>query len=316
MMTGSDNWTFSTPEEKGMDPGKLRLMDRVIYARYPNLLSCLIVRDGSIVYERYYRNIGPDDPLPVMSVNKSVLSALIGIALEKGILTNLDQLVLEFFPEVHTHDVNPQTRRLTLRHLLTMTSGFYYPRLTGDAQPIWQRTVLSRNWTEFSLKLPVRDAMGRYFNYKNTDAHLAAACLSRASGKPIGELAEKWLFQPLGMKVPYWTADDPQKLGIGTLCMTARDMAKFGQLYLQSGRWGDHRIISEEWVTASTSRHIGRYGYLWWIEEDGFSASGAGGTLIRVIPAQRIVTVFQSKHLKRFKDPREIVDRHVIPATH
>ncbi|KRE33964.1 serine hydrolase domain-containing protein [Paenibacillus sp. Soil522] len=315
-MIDSQNWFVSTPEEKGMDPIQLGLIDREIYAKYPNLLSSLILKDGCIVHESYYRNIGPDDPVPVMSANKSVLSALIGIALDKGILTSLDQLVLDFFSEINTKDIDPQTRRLTLRHLLTMTSGFYYPRLTGDAQPIWQRTTMSRNWIEFSLKIPVRDVMGQHFNYKNTDSLLAAACLSRATGKPVGELAEKWLFQPLNMRVPYWKAEDPQELGIGTLSMTARDMAKLGQLYLQSGYWNGLKVVPEEWVKTSTSRHIGRYGYLWCIEEDGFSASGAGGTLIRIIPARRVVTVFQSKHLKRFKDPREIVDRYVIPATY
>lgn len=316
MIIRSWPWTIITPEEGSMDSSKLALADREIFAKYPNVLSMLIVRDGSIVYERYYRSIGPDDAVPVMSVNKSILSALIGIALNKGIISSLAHPVLDFFPETDSNDIDPYVSRLNLRHLLTMSSGLYYPRLTGDAQPIWQRTILSRNWIEFSLRLPVRDAMGQHFNYKNTDALLVAACLCRAAGMAIGDLAQEWLFEPLGLTIDYWKAEDPQRLGIGALSMTARDMATFGQLYLQGGTWEGHQLVPQEWVVASTSRQVGNYGYLWWAEKDGFSASGAGGSLIRVIPAQRIVVVFQTKHLKRFKDPRDIIDRYVKTAVY
>lgn len=307
-------WPIVTPEEGSMNASKLALADREISAKYPNVLSMLIVRDGSIVYERYYRSIGSDDAVPVMSVNKSVLSALIGIALDKGIFSSLDLKVLDFFPETNNNEIDPHVSRLTLRHLITMSSGFYYPRLTGDAQPIWQRTINSRSWIEFSLKLPIRDAMGQHFNYKNTDSLLLAACLCRSAGMTIEEMAQEWLFQPLGLRIDYWKADDPQRLGIGALNMTGRDMAAFGQLYLQRGIWEGHQLIPQEWVYASTSRQIGNYGFLWWIEKDGFSASGAGGSLIRVIPEQQIVVVFQAKHLKRFKDPRDIVDRFIKTA--
>lgn len=311
MSIRSKPWTILTPEEGAMDASKLALVDREIFAKFPNVLSMLIVRDGSIVYERYYRSIGPDDAVSVMSVNKSILSALIGIALNKGKLSSLDRPVLDFFPETDINDIDPNVSNLTLRHLLTMSSGLYYPRLAGDSQPIWQRTILSRNWIEFSLRLPVRDAMGLHFNYKNTDALLLAACLCRATEMTIGELAQEWLFEPLELSIDHWKAEDPQRLGIGALNMTARDMAAFGQLYLQGGAWGGHQLIPQEWIVASTSPQIGNYGFLWWIEKDGFSASGAGGSLIRVIPEQQIVVVFQTRHLKRFKDPRDIIDRYV-----
>jgi CubicO group peptidase (beta-lactamase class C family) len=310
------SWTVVTPEEGLMDVAKLTQADREILAKYPNVLSMLIVRGGSIVYERYYRSIGPDDAVSVMSVNKSILSTLIGIALNKGILSGLDHPVLDFFPETDMNEIDPHVPHLTLKHLLTMSSGFYYPRLSGDAQPIWQRTKLSSNWIEFSLTLPVRDAMGQHFNYKNTDSLLLAACLCKASDMAIGDLAQKWLFEPLGLYMDYWKAEDPQKLGLGALHMTARDMATIGLLYLQGGSWEGHQLVPREWVAASTSRQVGNYGYLWWIEEDGFSASGAGGALIRVIPAQELVVVFQTKHLKRFKSPREIIDRFVKTAVY
>lgn len=310
------SWTISTPEEGAIDISQLALADREILVKFPNVLSMLIVRDGSIVYERYYRNNGPDDAFPVMSVNKSILSALIGIALNKGILSSLNQPVLDFFPETDIHDVDPNVPNLNLRHLLTMSSGFYYPRLAGDSQPIWQRTILSRNWIEFSLKLPIRDGMGLQVNYKNTDALLLAACLCRVTNTTIGELAQEWLFKPLDLNIHHWEAEDPQKLGIGALKMTAREMAAFGQLYLQRGAWGGHQLIPYEWIAASTSPQLGNYGFLWWIDKDGFSASGAGGSLIRVIPEKRIVVVFQTKHLKRFKDPRDIIDRYVLTAVY
>lgn len=314
MIIRSKPWTILSPEEGSMDASKLALADREIFAKYPNVLSMLIVRDGSIVYERYYRDIGPDDAVPVMSVNKSVLSALIGIALDKGILSDLELKVLDFFPETNIDEIDPLVSNLTLKHLITMCSGFYYPRLTGDAQPIWQRTMLSRDWIEFSLRLPIRDAMGQHFNYKNTDALLLAACLCRSTDMTIGDMAREWLFQPLGLTVDYWKADDPQRLGIGSLNMTGRDMAMFGQLYLQKGTWDGNHLIPQEWVDISTSRQVGNYGFLWWVEKDGFSAAGAGGSLIRVIPEQQLVVVFQTKHLKRFKDPRDIIERYIRTA--
>ncbi|WP_199613809.1 serine hydrolase domain-containing protein [Paenibacillus alkalitolerans] len=313
MTSRSALWdTVASPEEQEMDSSKLALVDRAIFSRYPNVLSMLIVRNNTIVYERYYRQIGPENAVPVMSVNKSVLSSLIGIALDKGILSSVDQVVADLFPEL---EIDTQGKRITLRHLLTMTSGLYYPRLAGDAQPIWQRTMRSNNWAEFSLRLPIKDVIGQSFNYKNTDAFLAAACLSRATGKSIGELANEWLFEPLKLTIPYWKADDPQELGIGSLSMTARDMARFGLLYLNGGIHGDDQIVPREWVMTSVKRQVGKnYGYLWWIEKDGFSASGAGGSLIRIIPSKQLVIVFQAKHLKRFIDPREIVERYLLSA--
>lgn len=307
-----ENWTTLSPEEKGLDGVRLNQMDREIAAKYPNILSALILRDGVIVHERYYHNNGSNDALPVMSINKSILSALIGMAIKKGVFHSLDQLVLDFFRDMDLSGIDPHVHRLTLRHLLTMTSGFYYTRLAGDAQPIWHRTTNSRNWVEFSLKLPVRDAMGQHFNYKNTDALLAAACLSRATDKPIGELLEAWLFQPLGIEVPRSESEDPQRLGIGPVYLPARDMAKFGHLYLQQGSLGGNQIIPAEWVKESTTSHVKNYGYFWWVDPDGYSASGAGGALIQVIPKQQTVVVFQSKHLRRFKDPRDLVRHYVI----
>ncbi|WP_340008746.1 hypothetical protein MHH52_11770 [Paenibacillus sp. FSL K6-0276] len=101
-----------------MDASMLELADREIFTKYPNFLSMLIVRKGSIVYERYYRSIGPDDAASVMSVNKSILSALIGIALDKGVLSSLDFKVLDFFPETNINDIDPHVSNLTLGHLL------------------------------------------------------------------------------------------------------------------------------------------------------------------------------------------------------
>jgi CubicO group peptidase (beta-lactamase class C family) len=103
-------------------------------------------------------------------------------------------------------------------------------------------------------------------------------------------------------------------LKAGPFSMTARDMAKFGVLYLNGGQWNGKQIIPADWVKESTSPQVGNYGYLWWVHENGYSASGAGGTLLRMIPKLGVAAVFQCKHLNRFRDPRIIVDEWIVPA--
>lgn len=297
-----------------MTSNTLAQIDQAIAVRHPNVRSFLVLRDGDLIHERYFCSGGSDQRWNIMSAQKSLVSALVGVALQEGWLTGLDQRVTEILGDLRTAQADQQIERLTLRHLLTMTSGFYYPRLAADSQPIWERTQRSDHWARFSLNLPVREAMGSHFAYKNTDALLVAALLVRVTGRPIGDLLSEYLFEPLGLGSVLWQPDDPQAMGTGMAFMTAREMARVGQLYLEEGCWQGRQVLPHEWVRQSTTRQVGQYGYLWWVHQDGFAASGAGGQLLRVVPNRRMVIVIQSELSKRYRDPNQLVEELLLPS--
>jgi CubicO group peptidase (beta-lactamase class C family) len=302
----TSGWKTSTPELQGMDSAKLMIADEFIQNRLPDAFSLLVVKNGYLVFEKYYSWGSAEKYAVVHSVTKSVTSALIGIALDKGYLKSVDQKLIEFFPEYITEESDPMKKEISLKHLLTMSAGFMW----NDRGPSMWNWYSSSNWLKSAIQLPLENNPGDVFNYNSSTSHLLSIILTKSTKTSTLDFAKKNLFDPLGIQSAFWR-EDPQGYHIGGfgLGLSARDLAKIGFLYLNNGYWDGQSIVSEYWVKESTDKQIQAfrhpiygafdYGYQWWVKNiDGcnsFRAWGRRGQFIVVVPELDLVIVVTSE---------------------
>ena len=301
----TSGWKTSTPEQQGMDSDKLMIADEFIQNRLPDAFSLLVVKNGYLVFEKYYSWGSPDKYAVVHSVTKSVTSALIGIALDKGYLNSIDQKLIEFVPEYITDELDPRKKEIRLKDLLTMSAGFRW----NDRGPSMRNWYLSSDWVKFAVQLPQDHDPGDVFNYNSSTSHLLSVIISKSTKTSTLDFAKQNLFEPLGIQSAYWH-QDPQGYYIGGfgLGLSARDLAKFGFLYLNNGYWNGQSIVPESWVKESIGQQIQAashpiygtfgYGYQWWVKKvDGcssFRAWGRRGQFIAVVPELDLVIAVTS----------------------
>lgn len=308
----SDEWRASTPEEQGMDSGKLADMIEDIDNFY-GIRSVLVIRNGYLVLEGYRAPYDKDMTMNVKSVSKSVLSALVGIAIREKHIENIDQKVEEYLPE-YFQDADPRKKEITLKHLLTMTTGL--PTIETDTN--WEN---SRDWVKYQLDLPLESNPGNNFGYSTGLTHIMSAILTKTSGVSTLELANNYLFEPMGIKVGRWV-QDPNGIYFGgaELELTPRDMAKFGYLYLRNGVWNGQQLVPREWVESSVKNrvkatrfgdNVNEYGYWWWLGKDYYLAQGWGGQNIIVNPNLDMVVVFTSIDQK---GPFDLYNNEILKA--
>lgn len=300
-------------------------LDRAIQAEHANISAIVVVEHGATVYENYFNGAGAEDPVHVASVTKSVLSALVGIAIQQGLIQSVDQSVLDFFPEYPAPPDDPR-RTVTLRHMLTMTAPYTY-----EQEPFWE-VMESPDWAKFALDLLDGPAPGP-FCYSTVGTHLVSVILSRATGRCARAFANETLFGPLGIKElpglvmteenaldmtagrcgPGWVSD-PQGNTVGGwgLILTARDLARFGLLYLGHGAWEGKQLVPAAWVEASTTSGSGEYGYFWWLFEDCFCALGDGGNAVCCFPERDLVVAIASQYAPEPGDRLALIRDHIL----
>ena len=314
-------WQLSTPEEQGMDSDVLVLLMERIAEQQTDIDSLLVVRHGAIVLEAYWAPYDVRTRHGLASVAKSVVSALIGAAIEQGYISGVDVPVLDFFPGVV--DVEPGDPKLsmTLEDLLTMQAGLRCHDETDATVEAMQRTD---DWAAYMLRQPMVDQPGRTFNYCNGVSHLLSVIVGRATGQNTMDFAQESLFQPLGITRVLWARDpDGNPTGGWGLAMTPRDMARFGYLYLRDGWWDGTQILPAGWVDASATRHSyslqsrGWYGYQWWVNSvNSFQAVGAGGQYIFVRRGTDMVVVMTSDtQIGNYPDLLELMNDYVLYAS-
>lgn len=291
-----DGWSTSTPEAEGIDPAALNAAYESFFStdRYQTGVSLLVLRNGKIISEAYCRD--PRDAgvrRNIKSCTKSITSLLIGIALDRGLLTGLDQRVYDVIPEYF--DDNPLRRRITIGQALTMRTGIDYD---NDEQTEDLVVDEPESSLRFILSRPMAFTPGTRFHYSDGNPQLLAGVLQRVTGMSVEEFARRELFGPLGITDVSWEkGKDGINYGGFGIYLKPRDMARIGQLMLQRGLWNGRRIISEEWVAQSTAIHAdqdeGPYGYYWWIKPEygAYTAAGHGGNYIYVLPARNMVIV-------------------------
>jgi CubicO group peptidase (beta-lactamase class C family) len=308
----ASDWKESTPAEQGLDGARLSKLQQQLRDALPHIHSVLVARHGYIVFEYYKQGQRRDDLQEVHSITKSVTSALIGIALEKHFLQGLDQKLVEFLPESVDLNDDPRINEITLRHLLTMTSGFAWNETAKDECARFKLSACSprylkfitNDWIGLALERPIVHAPGQVFNYDSAAAHLLSVAVSRATTMSTATFAEQQLFGPLGISRYRWDTDAKgYNYGAYSLELTTRDMAKFGQLYLNRGAWQGRQLIPSDFVDASTHKQNAGgppaqayYGYMWWVTPDSekipaYFANGRGGQYIIVFPSLDLVVV-------------------------
>lgn len=307
------------------------LLERML-ARAEQLtpLSSLVVsRGGEVVVEKYYRGMRADRAVNVKSVSKTLLSPLVGIAIRDGLLEGPEQRIDEILPETFDQleasgRFDPRKRQVTLHHLLSMTTG-----IEGTSFGNYGAWVSSRNWTWDALRRPMECDPGRCWDYSTGNTHLLSVILSRQTGTTLRAYAREVLFGPLGIPLYEWDRD-PQGyyLGGNNMAMRPRDLLKFGQLFLDGGRYDGEQLVPEEWIELSwrprnrSPWNGHRYGYLWWIEDWGgeiaYFAWGYGGQYVVVVPRLELVAVVTSSLARRQRGHtrrlRDFFNHYVIPA--
>ena len=313
-------WRTAAPEDQGVDPNALAEIEGQVAAAYGQVRSVLIVRHGYLVYENYRHGLDHADGHDVRSVTKSVVGALVGIAIAEGKVKGPEQTVGELLADQLPKDADPRMAGVSVNQLLTMTSGLAGDSdLSGGDPRIEDAMVKSPDWVQHVLGRRLETAPGTRFAYSNASSHLLSAIVANVSGGSTFAYARAKLFEPLGIRTEgafepvlddpvdkatieaYERANiawpvDPQgyHYGAALLRLPTRDLAKFGYLYLNGGQWDGKQVIPADYVAAATSP-AGRspnlsmgYGWHWWVAvEDGhrtFTALGYGGQFIYVVP--------------------------------
>ena len=316
----TSEWRTSTPEAQGMDSDVLVMLMQRIADRQTDIDSLLIVRHGVIVLEAYWPPYDARTRHPLASVAKSVVSTLVGAALEQGYLTGVEQPVLDFFPDLPAVEADDPRWAITLEDLLTMRAGLRCHDETDTTVEAMQRT---HDWAAFMLRQPMADLPGQKFNYCNGVSHLLSVIVGRATGQPTMDFAQETLFQPLGITRVLWARDpEGNPTGGWGLALMPRDMARFGYLYLRDGQWDGVQILPPEWVTASaTPRTYANpaaqgYGYQWWTNSvNSFEAVGAGGQFIFVRRGADLVIVMTSDtRIENYAELRELLSEYILYA--
>jgi CubicO group peptidase (beta-lactamase class C family) len=285
------DWKISTPEEQGMDAKTLTQMLTYIQQQDLRLHSLLIIRNGFIVSENYFQSYDQTSRHEIYSCTKSFISTLIGIAIDKGYIKDVNQPVLDFFPERNFKNQDAFKKAMTLENLLTMTSGLEWT----EQDPMQQ----SSDWVSFVLDKPMIARPGSKFNYCSGCSYILSAILEKATKMKTQDFAEKYIFRPLGISDYYWETDPSGNANGGWgLQLTPRNMAKLGYLYLKQGQWEGQQILSKHWIQTATQKHMDTdkklgYGYQWWIypHPGSYTALGVYGQTILVFPKENMIVV-------------------------
>lgn len=333
----TNGWIMSTPVEQGLDAKPLNRLVKEIRTgvKFPGQHSLLIVRNGYLVIEAYFNGYRKEQLHMLQSVSKSFTSAVMGIAIERGIIKGVNEKVLGFFKNIKDiKNMDSRKKSMTLQDLLTMRSGTdYHEGYSGS--PHSQLNSLERGWDTFYLNRPMESDPGTRFQYDSGGVILMSAILKNLTGEHVDRFAEKHLFAPLGIKNYRWykNSESHPHTG-GGLHLAPRDMAKFGLLYLRKGKWKGKQVVPAWWVEESFKKHVEfssdsrrrgtGYGYLWWIQQpdphgsgkqDIYSARGAYGQFIFIIPEHNMVVVVTGKARgSDFRNPIDFLYSHILPA--
>ncbi len=266
----------------------------------PRLHSLLVSWRGTLVLERYYNGARATRAANIKSASKSIISALVGIAIDRRLLSGVDQPIAPFFPEILGPKSEPARRSIDIEDLLTLRSG-----LASTSNRNYGAWVQSPNWVRHALTRPLESSPGASMEYSTGNTHILSAILTKATGTSTWQFAQEALAKPLGFTLARWP-QDPQGVYFGgnDMLLTPRQMVQFGELYRNRGRISGTQVIPASWIADSFVPR-GRsgwseelYGYGWWIREmagvPAYYAWGFGGQFIFVVPALDIVVVSTS----------------------
>jgi CubicO group peptidase (beta-lactamase class C family) len=312
-----DGWKVADARATGWNMATLAALEQAIAdGKAPNTSSVLIVRDGALVYERYFGDADRQTLHDTRSATKSITALLVGAAIDRGRLPGAQAKVYDAFGDRHWQQPDPRKRAITVEDLLTMSSQLECDDDNAFSSGNEERMYVSADWTRFVLDLPIKgyapwmrrpedSPHGRAFSYCTAGSFLLGALLEKVTGQPLQDFAAQALERPLGIADARWgRSAEGVGMGGGGTRYRSRDLAKFGQLLLDQGRWRGRRIVAADWVRAMTTVHAqaredADYGYLLWrfrfpvrgVERGVWAMSGNGGNYVFVLPEERLVVV-------------------------
>ncbi|MGN1136919.1 MAG: serine hydrolase domain-containing protein [Oscillospiraceae bacterium] len=321
-----------------MKQEQITIIENAISKDYSNMTGMVIMKDGKIIYEKYFNGCTEADHIHISSATKSVFSILLGIALDKGYIKSIDQKVLDFYPEYTIKRGENTIQSITLKDILTMTAPYKY-----KYNP-YTKYFSSEDWVKFSLDmLGGKGRIGEFRYAPIIGPDILSDILMKTTTQPVLYFAKKNLFEPLGIMVDnnvtfrnkeeymaFYKATDvsgwvASPTGVNTagwgLTLSSMDMAKIGQLLLNKGVWNGKRIVSAKWINESTSeqsrwkqRNL-PYGFFWWIDDqnNSFAAIGDGGNIIYVSSDKNMVVAITSLFQPKAKDRIEFIKQYVFP---
>ena len=342
-LTNSKDYKYSyqqpTNDKDGLNTGNLdnsgldklllnEMMEKIVDGKYPNVHSILIIKDGKLVFEEYFYEHNKNKLHELRSATKSFISALTGIAIDKGFIKSKTETVLSYFPEYTIENNSDAKQKITIENLLTNQSGLDCD--VSNQKSVGNETTMNNtdDWVKFTLDLPMSDSAGGKGMYCSGNPITLGRIIEKATKQTLPEFAKQNLFNPLGINNYVWNFK-PNKSSVETFCqvyLTSREMAKFGLLYLDKGNWNGKQIISKEWVKLSLQKHSVvqgvNYGYLWWnkyLDADGvryysFAAQGNGGQKIYIWEEQNMVTVITGGNYNSQSPSDELIKKYILPA--
>ncbi len=302
----NDRLSTGTIVNSGLDTSLIHtMMDRIVDGTYPGVHSVLIIKKGKLVLEEYFYDNDVNKLHELRSASKSFTSALVGIAIDKGLIKDVNAPMVNYLANFPIKASDPLKNQITIQNLLTQQSGFdcydYDAKSPGNEVKMYPTS----NWVKFMLELPMAGDPGKAASYCSGNVMLLNQIVAQASNKSIHDFARDHLFSKLGVKKFKWdfVPDSTHIDDFGQVHLASRDMAKFGMLYLNEGKWAGEQIISAAYVKESLSKHSNvdgiNYGYLWWCEDltangkvfKGYAAKGNGGQRIFIWPDQDMIAV-------------------------
>lgn len=324
-----------------MNQDKIKELEKKINEEYNNTVGIVVLKDHQLQYEHYFHEYDQNNYVHVYSVTKSILSILIGIAIDKGYIQNVHQKVLDFFPEYQVKKKELTIQNITIEHLLTMSAPYKYK----DSPISYIKYFKSKDYLKSTLDLlGGKDAIGKFRYTPIIGPDILSGILVKATGQSVFDFATENLLKPLDITVEKnivlnsakeqmafnesttisgWVTDS-QGLNTGAwgLTLSPIDMAKIGQLYLNDGQWEGQQIVSSKWLNESIQEHSEweenhlKYGYLWWIineDERACAAMGDGGNVIYFNKQKNLVVSIASLFIPEAKDRITLIQEYIEP---
>ncbi len=327
-LPGCEDCTSVLDEEMLAD-----LVNQIEAGEFGKIHSLIIIHNDGLALEEYFMGWTKHMRHYLASAAKSITSSLIGIAIDQGKISGVDETLISFFPEYNDiANLDEWKESITLKHVLTMSAGFTWEQHPDEDLADMKE---SEDWIKFMLDFPMRDEPGTKFWYNNGTAHLLSGIISNLTGKSAEEFARDNLFDSLGITNWKWESD-PQGNNAGGwgLYLHPANMAIFGYLFLKNGFFNGMQIISDDWVKESTAKqievidpvteqHTQDYGYLWWRTFptptfNMYYAAGFGGQFIFVIPNLNMVVAMTAENsFEEFGTiGLNILLGHIVPAVY
>lgn len=297
-----------------------------------NIHSVMIVKKGKVVFEKWMGEGEKNTPHVLHSVSKTFTATAVGMAVDQGLLT-LDDKVVDFFPEYLPETVNENLASLNVRHLLTMNCGF-------EASPDSRIRPHREDWIRAFLAEPFDREPGTIFCYTSLATYMLSAIVQKVTGEKVVDYLQPRLFEPMGITDVYWE-ESPEGVTTGGwgLYLKTEDLAKFGQFFLQDGRWKGRQLVSKEWIAQATSRQVASVpagkntdmleeiiaagkkpdwveGYcyqMWRCTHNAYRADGAYGQVIMMLPEKEAVIVITAQN-SNFQAELNLIWEHLYPA--